>query len=116
MIDGWVKEIRQATNPEELGMILVQNGIVRGISRSGKPVHGMKLSHDEKKLKSVIPIFKQRKGIVEVKVWINAGNLKVGEDIMLLLVAGRFKTDVLPIFEELLAFVKNEIVTEEEVQ
>ena len=35
---------------------------------------------------------------------------------MLLLVAGRFKTDVLPIFEELLAFVKNEIVPEEETQ
>jgi hypothetical protein len=33
---------------------------------------------------------------------------------MLLLVAGRFKTDVLPVLEELLAFVKNEIVTEEE--
>jgi molybdopterin synthase catalytic subunit len=75
----------------------------------------MKLSYDEKKLKSAIPIFKQRKGIVEVKVWINAGNLKVGEDIMLLLVAGRFKTDVLPVLEELLATVKNEIVTEEEI-
>jgi len=35
---------------------------------------------------------------------------------MLLLVAGRFKTDVLPVLEELLALVKNEIVTEEEVQ
>jgi hypothetical protein len=35
---------------------------------------------------------------------------------MLLLVAGKFKTDVLPVFEELLALVKNEIVTEEEAQ
>ena len=116
MIDGWVEEIKQTTNPEELGMILVHNGIVRGSSKSGKPVHGMKLSFDEKKLKSAISIFKQRKGIAEVKVWINAGNLKVGDNIMLLLVAGRFKTDVLPVLEELLALVKNEIVTEEETQ
>ena len=76
MIDRWVEEIKQTTNPEELGMILVHNGIVRGTSKSGKPVHGMKLSFDEKKLKSVIPIFKQRKGIAEVRVWINAGNLR----------------------------------------
>jgi molybdopterin synthase catalytic subunit len=116
MIDRWVEEIKQTTNPEELGMIPVHNGILRGTSKSGKPVHGMKLSCDEKKLKSVIPIFKQRKGVPEVKVWINAGNLKVGDNIMILLVAGRFKTDVLPVLEELLALVKNEIVTEEEVQ
>ncbi len=76
----------------------------------------MKLSFDEKKLKSVIPIFKQRKGIAKVRIWINAGNLNVGNNIMLLLVAGRFKTDVLPMLEELLALVKNEIVTDEEVR
>ncbi len=35
---------------------------------------------------------------------------------MFLLVAGRFKSDALPVLEELLAFVKNEIVTEVEVQ
>ena len=116
MIDRWIEEVKQTTNPEELGMILIHNGIVRGTSKSGKPVHGMKLSFDEKKLKSVIPIFKQRKGIAEVRVWINAGNLKVGDNIMLLLVAGRFKTDVLPVIEELLASVKNEIVNEEEVK
>ena len=65
---------------------------------------------------SGLPTFKQRAGVVEVKVWINSGNLKVGDNIMLLLVAGRFKTDVLPVFEELLSLIKNEIVTESEVQ
>jgi molybdopterin synthase catalytic subunit len=35
---------------------------------------------------------------------------------MLLLVAGKFRTDVLPVFEELLSVIKSEIVTEEEVQ
>jgi molybdopterin synthase catalytic subunit len=35
---------------------------------------------------------------------------------MLLVVAGRFRTDVLPVFEELLFVIKREIVTEQEVQ
>jgi molybdopterin synthase catalytic subunit len=113
MIDRWVEEIKQTANPKELGMILVHNGIVRGTSKSGKPVQGMRLSYDEKKLNSAIPIFKERKGVAEVKVWINTGNLKVGDNIMFLLVAGRFKTDVLPVLEELLAFVKNEIALNE---
>ena len=115
MIEEWLKEVKQRANPEDLGMILVHNGIVRSTSKSGNPVQGMKLSYDHKKLNSIIPIFKQRPGVVEVKVWINSGNLKVGDNIMFLLVAGRFRTDILPVFEELLSLIKNEIVTEEEV-
>ena len=58
MIDRWLEEVKQKANPEDLGMILVHNGIVRGTSKSGKPVQGMKLSYDQEKLNSVIPIFK----------------------------------------------------------
>jgi molybdopterin synthase catalytic subunit len=76
----------------------------------------MKLSYDQKKLNSVIPIFKRKPGVVEIKVWINAGNLEIGDNIMLLLVAGKFRTDVLPVLEELLSVIKREIVTEEEIQ
>jgi molybdopterin synthase catalytic subunit len=116
MIDRWIEEVKQRTTPEELGMILVHNGIVRGTSKSGKPVHGMTLSYDQKKLVSLVPVFKRRPGVIEVKVWINSGTLKVGDDIMFLLVAGRFRTDVLPVFEELLTVIKSEIVTEKEIQ
>ena len=115
MIDEWLKEVKQGANPEDLGMILVHNGIVRATSKSGIPVRAMKLSYDQKKLSSIIPTLKQRAGVVEVKVWINSGNLKVGDNIMFVLVAGRFRIDILPVFEELLTIIKNEIVTEEEV-
>ena len=115
MVDQWLDEIKQKASLEDLGMIMIHNGIVRGSSKSGRPVQGMKLSCDQNRLNSVIPTFKQKTGIVEVRAWINSGNLKVGDNIMFLLVAGRFRTDVLPVFEELLSLIKNEIVTEEEV-
>jgi molybdopterin synthase catalytic subunit len=114
MIDTWIKEVKAGADPEELGMMLVHNGIVRGTSKSGRPVSGMTLSYDREKLASLIPVFKRRPGIIDVKVWINSGALKVGDNIMFLLVAGRFRTDVLPVFEEFLSLIKNEIVTEAE--
>jgi len=114
MIDTWIEEVKQGANPEELGMILAHNGIVRGTSKSGKPVRSMTLSYDHEKLASLVPVFKRRPGIIDVKVWINSGDLKVGDNIMFLLVAGRFRTDVLPVFEEFLSLIKNEIVTEAE--
>jgi len=116
MLDRWIEEVKERASPEELGMILVHTGIVRASSKAGKPVRGMMLSHVRQRLDSIIPAFKQRAGIVEVRVWINSGTLEVGDTIMLLLVAGRFRTDVLPVFEELLSVIKREIVTEEEIR
>ena len=113
MINEWFKEVMKRANPEHLGMILVHNGVVRGISMSGNPVRAMKLSYDQN---LIIPIYKQKPGVVEVKVWVNSGNLKVGDNLMFLLVAGRFRTDIVPVVEELLSLIKNEMVTEEEVQ
>jgi molybdopterin synthase catalytic subunit len=116
LIDQWVEEIKRKANPEELGMILVHNGLVRGSSKSGKPVLGMKLTYSKEKLDSIVGTLKQKPGVVDVRVWINSGDLRVGDDIMFLVVAGRFRTDVLPVFEELLSVIKREIVTEHEVQ
>jgi len=56
-----------------------------------------------------------KEGIADIRVWINEGELNIGDDIMKICVAGRFRTDILPIFQELLTIVKKEIVREEEV-
>ncbi|RUM43942.1 MAG: molybdenum cofactor biosynthesis protein MoaE, partial [Desulfurobacterium sp.] len=58
----------------------------------------------------------RRNGIEAVKVWINRGRLKVGDDIMVVVVAGRFRKDVLPAFEELISRIKEEVVVEREVK
>jgi molybdopterin synthase catalytic subunit len=75
----------------------------------------MNLSYDEDKLQRIVSEQKRKDGIVEIKVWINRGELKVGDDIMWVLVAGRFRTDVLPVFESLLSTIKGEIVREREL-
>lgn len=116
MIDKWLKEIKKNCDPESLGMILVHNGIVRGTAKNGKPVQGMKLSYNQDALDSLVERLGKHEGIAAIRAWINSGVLNIGDDIMYLLVAGRFRTDVLPVLQELLATVKNEIVHEEELQ
>jgi molybdopterin synthase catalytic subunit len=115
MIDEWIREIKAGCDPEELGMMLAHNGVVRATSKQGKPVKGMKLSYDAKMLEAAVRKMEAREGIVAVKAWLNQGQLKIGDDIMFLLVAGRFRTDVLPVLQELLTIIKTEIVREEEV-
>ena len=114
MISAWLKEVKESAAPEELGMILMHNGVVRGTSKYGAAVQGMKLSYDEGKLVDLLNRYKEHDGIVEIKAWINSGELNVGDDIMYLMVAGRFRTDVFPIFEAVLSAIKKEVVQEME--
>ena len=115
MIDEWLKEIKKTSNPESLGMILVHNGVVRGTAKDGKPVKAMQLSYNQEALDSCVSRLEKREGITAIRAWINNGQLKIGDDIMYVLVAGRFRTDVLPVFQELLMTIKSEIVREKEV-
>jgi molybdopterin synthase catalytic subunit len=114
MIDTWLNEIKGRADFNDLGMILVHNGVVRATSKDGKPVKGMHLSYDKHKLKRLLDELRKRDGIAEIKVWINEGDLKVGEDIMYALVAGRFRTVVIPVLEELVSRIKKEIISEKE--
>jgi molybdopterin synthase catalytic subunit len=115
MIEAWIKEIKNNCNPNMLGMILVHNGIVRATAKDGKPVKAMQLSYDKAMLRDVMATYKAKEGIAEIKVWINEGELQIGDDIMNVCVAGRFRTDILPVFTELLTIIKKEIVRETEV-
>ncbi|MEN6332402.1 MAG: molybdenum cofactor biosynthesis protein MoaE [Smithella sp.] len=115
MIDEWLKEIKKTSDPESLGMILVHNGVVRGTAKDGKPVKAMQLSYNQEALDSIVSALKKREGITAIRAWINKGVLNIGDDIMYVLVAGRFRTDVLPVFHELLTTIKSEIVSEKEI-
>ena len=114
-IDDWIREIKGKSAPDQLGMLLVHNGIVRATSKQGKPVQGMVLSYDKDLLAEKVARFRETEGIVDIKAWINQGKLEIGDDIMRVIVAGRFRTDVLPVFEQLIREIKNEVVREEEM-
>jgi molybdopterin synthase catalytic subunit len=116
MISAWIDEIKREADPDGLGMILVHNGIVRGTTKKGESVRRMRLSYDKERLERLLAEHRKKEGILDIRAWINSGEAGIGDDIMLLLVAGRFRTDVLPVFESVLSTIKNEIVHEEEIR
>ena len=116
MIEQWIKEIKKACPADMLGMILLHNGIVRATAKDGGKVQAMNLSYDKAKLEATVGEFKKREGIADIRAWINEGHLKIGDDIMNVCVAGRFRKDILPVFQELITVIKTEIVSEEELK
>lgn len=114
MIDQWIEEIKKRSDFENLGMFLCHHGIVRATSKDGKPVKSMHLSYNKDKLRTLVEEVSRREGIVSVKVWINEGLLHVGDEIMYALVAGKFRTNVFPVLDELISRIKKEIVSEAE--
>src|SRR5665647_3510894 len=45
-VDDWIHDVKAQPGSAAIGMILAHQGIVRGTSRSGEPVHGMMLRTD----------------------------------------------------------------------
>src|SRR4030042_3445439 len=113
MVEQWIDDVKKNSDFRELGMILIHNGVVRSTSKDGKSVKGMHLSYNKEKLNMLTNEFRKKDGIVAIKAWINEGLLKVGDDIMYVLVAGRLRKYVLPALEEFVSRIKKEIVSEE---
>ncbi len=108
-------KIKQTVDKDELGMILVHNGVVRGTSRvKGDSVSFMELSYDREKLALAIDKTKTARGVKSVVVWINEGKLAVGDDIMYVIVAGDRRSNILKPFEGLIEYIKGYVVIENE--
>ena len=122
-IDQWMAEAKKDPDAGKIGMYLVHNGIVRETPKSkvrhgendGKIVKGMHFSYDAEKVESAITATKAREGIYYVRVWLNEGELQVGDDIMYILIGGDIRPRVIEALESLVEKIKTECVTETEI-
>lgn len=121
-MDEWMKEAKAQASAKDCGMYLFHNGTVRitakAQAREGiptAPVTGMEFSYDEEKLQKAIDSAKSMEGIHYVRVWLNSGILRTGDDIMLALVGGDIRPHVLDALTALVTEIKNNCVTEKEL-
>ncbi len=122
-IDEWLKEAKSEPMALQEGMFLVHNGVVRETPKvkvrqgidDGSTVTGMEFSFDEVKVDAVIAETYKMEGIFHVRVWLNEGQLQVGDDIMYVLIGGDIRPRVIDALQFLVGKIKNECVTEIEL-
>ena len=110
-----MKAIRQHPDFDKVGMVLCHNGIVRCTSRDGRKVTGLSVSVDHRKLDQIVSEQKKRPGILDIRVEIAENkDLSIGDDVMLLLVAGDIRENVIAVLTETLNLIKSTVTTKTE--
>ena len=122
-MDAWLEEAKKSPEADQCGMYLTHNGVVRitpkrqmreGIEGIGD-VRAVRFSYDAEGLKAAIEEAKTFPGIHYVRVWLNEGELEVGESLMCVLIGGDIRPNVIDALQKLVGKIKNELVVEEEV-
>jgi molybdopterin synthase catalytic subunit len=109
-IEAMLASVKQHPDYARVGMILCHNGVVRQASRDGRPVSGLKIQVDHDRLQAVVATNKKRPGIVEILVTIAENrDLAVGDDVMLLVVAGDIRENVIAALSATLNAIKTEV-------
>ena len=122
-LDLWLREAREDPGAKDCGMFLFHNGVVRQSARAavregaaGTPaVTGMRFSSDAEKVEAARARALTMPGIRYARVWLASGELKVGDDIMLVLVGGDIRPHVIDALQSLVGEIKQHCVREEEV-
>ncbi len=105
-----IDRIKKHPDYHRAGMILCHNGVVRETSREGRKVSGLRLRVDHERLKQVIDTHKTRPGIIEILVEIAEDrDLSVGDDVMLLVVAGDIRENVISTLTDTLNAIKSSV-------
>lgn len=101
---------------DNVGMILVHNGVVRGWSRNGKAnVEALEVSPDHEKIAALREEYLRHDGIYEIIVEAQQGILRPGDDLLYIVVAGDIREHVKPVLADLLERIKSEAVVKTEI-
>ncbi|MCD4762991.1 MAG: molybdenum cofactor biosynthesis protein MoaE [Desulfobacterales bacterium] len=110
-----IEIIKRHPHYNRVGMILCHNGVVRSTSRDGRSVSGLNVTVDYEQLHKVIEKYKKRPGIIEILVKIAEGKeLSVGDDVMLLVVAGDIRENVIKALSQAIDDIKSTVVKKTE--
>lgn len=121
-MDAWLREAKAHESAPKIGMYLTHNGTVRQTAkakvRAGaedtQPVTGMFFSYDQQKVDAIIAETYRMEGIYYIRVWLNEGELSLGDDIMYVLIGGDIRPRVIDGLQYLVGRIKNECVIEKE--
>lgn len=122
-MDEWLREAKAAPSAGDIGMYLTHNGTVRRSAKAKvrdcegcrEDVSAMDFSYDKELLEAILAETRRMPGIGYVRAWLNEGRLRVGDDIMYVLIGGDIRPNVVDALQYLVGRVKNECVNETEI-
>ncbi len=122
-VEQWLREAKQSPEAANCGMFLIHNGVVRVTAKAkvrfgeeeSPAVRGMLFGYDPEKVARAIETARAMDGIGYVRVWLNEGELSVGDDIMLVLIGGDIRPHVVDALQALVGELKTNCVTEREI-
>ena len=101
---------------DNVGMVLVHNGTVRGWSRQDRSsVTAIEVKADTDRIAALREEFLQFPGIYDIVIEARSGLLKPGDDLLFIIVAGDIREHVKPVLSDLLERIKSEAVTKKEL-
>jgi len=101
---------------DNVGMILIHNGVVRNWSRKDKSkVKALEVTPDLNKIEAIRQELLQREGIFDIAIEAHCGEFQPGDDLLFLIVAGDLRENIKPVLSELLDRVKSEAITKREI-
>lgn len=121
-MDAWLAEAKRHKSAPKIGMYLTHNGVVRQSARAKvrggaedtRPVTGMYFAYDREKVDAAIADTYKMEGIYYIRVWLNEGELSLGDDIMYVLIGGDIRPHVVDALQYLVGRIKSQCVTETE--
>ena len=113
-INKMINTVKVNNNYSGIGMIASHLGVVRGKSLNGREVTGIEVKFDRDRIRGIICNIKKIPGIYEILIEISEGKLKVGDDIMAVVVGGDIRDHVFPALITAVNRIKKEAVTKKE--
>lgn len=101
---------------DNVGMILIHNGVVRNWSRKDKgKVKALEVTPDLAKIEAIRQELLRRQGIFDIVIETRSGIFQPGDDLLFLIVAGDIREHIKPVLAELLDRVKAEAIAKKEI-
>lgn len=110
-----LQSVKSHPDYHQAGMVLCHNGVVRATSRDGRKVSGLRVAVDHDRLNIILQNARQTPGIVDIQVDIAEDrDLSVGDDVMVLIVAGDIRENVIHTLENTLNDIKTTVTSKTE--
>jgi len=106
--------IKKQTDAAKVGMIACHNGLVRATSRDGRPAEYLDIDVNSNAWDAILKEMRAQPGIAAIEAYLFTGRREIGDDVLLVAVAGDIRENVFPVLEKTVNRLKKEAIQKKE--